>query len=327
MSQSHAAERPVPHAPFTLRQLECFAAVAGTGSVAAAAEALHASESAVSEAITVLERALGAELVRRRRARGATLTSDGLAVLPLAHRMLAAAEELSTAVRVGGADLAGPIRLGAVDTLAPVVVPRLIALAGERWPRLRIAPRTGDAPELIAALEAGELDALIAFDIGLPPELARRSIGATRATVVVAADHRLAGRERVSLAELADEPMVLLDIQASRVHTLELLSTHGITPRVAFQTTSYELCRSLVGRGLGWTLLMRRAASLDSWDGGRLAVVEIDPAPRRVDLVIAWPETASPPRVSAIVEAAEEVGAAIARERAGAGAASSDEPR
>jgi len=298
-------------APFTLRQLECFVAVAECGSISKAAEVVRASDSAVSDAITAMEKGLGATLFHRRRSKGATLTSDGLAILPVAHRMLNDAEELSSAVGRDAGTLMGPIRVGAVDTLAPVILPRLIELMRDRHPAVRVLFRVGDQPTLVTALASAELDLLMTFDIDVPPELRRRPIASTQAGVVIHSGHPLAGRESISLEEIADEPMVLLDIYASRVHTLELMSSRSITPRIAFRTESYELCRSLVGRGLGYTLLMRRSIDAQTWDGRSVTWIPITPAPRTVKILATWAAGTHPPRLVALIDAAVEIGKEI----------------
>src|SRR3954471_7516482 len=192
-------EPPGHAAPFTLRQLECFVAVAESGSIARAANVLQASASAVSDALTAMEKTLGCTLVHRRRSRGPSLTSDGLAILSIAHRVLADAEELSAAVGNDASALIGPVRVGAVDTLAPVVMPRLIEHMRAEHPALRLDFRTGDQPTMIDGLERAELDLVITFDIDVPPELSRRSLWSTHACVVVADDHPVAARASVRL--------------------------------------------------------------------------------------------------------------------------------
>ncbi|MFJ3956819.1 LysR family transcriptional regulator [Arthrobacter sp. NPDC090010] len=291
----------VPQIPYTLRQIECFLAVAESGSIAKAALALNASDSAVSDAITVLEKALGAELFRRQRSRGATLTSDGLTILPIARRIVTDGAELSASVGRELSAVVGPVRIGVLGTLASVILPRLILVLRESYPGIHLEYRTGDLESMISAADSGEIDLIVTFDIGVPPEYRRVGIAVTEAVLAVSEDHALAGRSRVALSEVADEPMVLLDIVASRTHTLELMSSQGITPRIHYRTPDYELCRALVGRGLGYTLLMRRKVSPETWDGKRLVYLPLDPAPRPVEVLIAWPHRPIPPRVSAVV--------------------------
>lgn len=299
-----AAISPATHTPplpYTLRQLECFLAVAESGSIARAAIALNASDSAVSDAITALERALDAELIRRRRSRGATLTSDGITIVPIARRILTEGAELSASVGRELSAVVGPVRIGVLATLASVILPRLIVAAQREYPGIRIEYRTGDLESLLAAADRGELDLVASFDTGMPPEYPRLAITDTQAMLVVAADHPLARRDSVSLTEVADEPMVMLDIVASRTHTLELMSSQGITPRIAHRTPDYELCRALVGRGLGYTLLMRRNLPPDTWDGTRLAYLTLDPPPRTSEVLMVWPQNPIPPRVAAVL--------------------------
>ena len=293
--------------PFTLRQLECFVAVAETGSITAAAAVLHASDSAVSDALAAMERTLGASLLHRRRAHGATLTSDGLTVLPIARRMLVDAEELSATIGSSSSLLAGPVRIGATTTLAPLVIPRAIALAEERLPAVRVDEFTGEPPELFAMLDAGRLDLVVSFDIGVPPEYTRERLASTEACIVVCADHRLAQRSSAQLEEIADEPMILLESILSTVHTLELMSSRSITPRITRRTSSYELCRSMVGRGLGYTLLLRRSIPSKTWDGSEVRFISLDPPPRAVDVLLLRSAGATSTRVSALARLVAEV--------------------
>lgn len=296
-----------PPIPFTLRQMECFLAVASGGSIAAAALTLNASDSAVSDALTAMERALGTRLFNRRRAHGATLTSDGIAIVPIVQRMLVDAEALAATVGRGTGAMTGPVRIGALGTLAPVILPRLIHASALKHPGVRIDYRTDDQPALLEQLAGGELDLVLTYDIDVPPELRRQSLYSTEACLLIDASHPLAHTNAISLEQLAHEPMVLLDISSSRIHTLELMSSRSITPHIAFRTDNYELCRSLVGRGLGYSLLMRRTIDEHTWDGGEVVFVPITPPPRSVDVLLLWSTAIRAPRISATVELANDV--------------------
>ena len=75
----------------------------------------------------------------------------------------------------------------------------------------------------------------------------------------------------MALAQLAGEPLILLDIPPSRDYFTGLLKAAGITPRLAFASPSLELVRGLVGRGLGYSLLVTRPAGDRTYDGLALA--------------------------------------------------------
>lgn len=296
-------DRPLlPRGDFTLRQLECFVAVAEFGSISRAAQALHASESAVADAVSSLERVMGTPLLNRRRSRGATLTSSGASALPLAKELLGRAGELSLIVRGGDENrLRGPIRVGAFHTLAPSILPKLISGFAELHPDVELDYTLADQDELAVRLADGDLDVAMVYDIDFPPEFERSILLRTRAYLVVADDHRLARRPHVSLDEVVDEPMVLLDVAPSRQHTLEIMSQLGVTPRIGHRTGNYDLVRALVGRGLGYTLLMGRRFTPETWDGGRVVSIPVVPTTRTIDVVLARRAGVHPRRVDELL--------------------------
>ncbi|GGA72078.1 LysR family transcriptional regulator [Pseudoclavibacter endophyticus] len=303
-----------PRGDFTFRQLECFAAVAEAGSIAGAAAGLHASESAVADAVTALERSVGAQLLLRRRSRGVTLTSAGQAALPLAKELLGRASELSLTVTGGhDASLRGPVRVGALSTLAPSVLPLLIREFTDLHPDVEIRFSLADQDELAERLNDGDLDLAFAYDIDFSPEFSRVVLHRTRADLIVSADHRLADRDVVDLAEVADEPMVLLDIAPSRQHTLELMSALGVTPRIKYRTANYDLCRGLVGRGLGYSLLMARRFTPVTWDGSNVVNLRIREMPRTIGILVAWRPGPQPERVKALIDFSRDVVAPLIR--------------
>ncbi|WP_020172783.1 LysR family transcriptional regulator [Gordonia polyisoprenivorans] len=271
---------------FTLRQLECFVAVADHATIAHAAGALHSSPSAVNTAVTELEKHLGEALLIRRRAHGVTLTTAGRALLPQARALLAAARDLAP---VSDGHVRGHFMLGIYSTLSASLLPAILDGFGRAHPRVEVDFTEGSGDELLAALDDGRVDAAILYDrdiTGLPHT---RALYQVRAHVLLPADHRLAGAERVSLRELADDPFIQFDVAPAWQNTSALMAAAGVSPRVEYVTGNYELARSLVGRGLGYSVLVNRPASDTSHEGRKLVVRELDPAPEPVAVVIAWP--------------------------------------
>jgi len=89
-------------------------------------------------------------------------------------------------------------------------------------------------------LTAAELDLLVVYDLDLSPALARTAIAHRAPFALVAAEHPIAARREIELAELADEPMVLLDAPPSSAHALGLCADAGFTPRVRFRTGNID---------------------------------------------------------------------------------------
>lgn len=177
---------------FTMRQLVAFVAVAETGTISAAAGRLLVSQSAVSLAVTELEKALSAQLCVRRRAHGVQLTSAGESLLARARALLQQASEIENEMLGAGGDLAGRLAIGCYATVGPTILPPLLSEFTDLHPRVSLTFREAMADELAARLEGGALDAVITYDLELPPTLRTATLMTRRPALVVPAGHRLA---------------------------------------------------------------------------------------------------------------------------------------
>jgi DNA-binding transcriptional LysR family regulator len=260
---------------FTINQLASFVAVADTGTISAAAARLHVSPSAVSAALTELERLVRAQLLHRMRAKGATLTPTGELVLPRARLILHQAAELQADAR-GQGGVSGKVRIGCYPSLAPTLLPVLMSSFLEAHPDVRLEIVEATQDQLTAALEAGALDVAIMYELDLDPALRRAPFAHLPPRVVLPGDHRLAKSNRaIDLADLRDDPMVLLDAPPSAGHAMACCQLAGFVPEIAYRARTYETARAFVGRGLGWTMLLQRPSADVTYEGRPVVVREI----------------------------------------------------
>lgn len=308
--------RPDAVPTFTMRQLAAFVAVAETGTISGAAERLHLSQSALSAALTDLEKSLQTQLAVRRRARGVQLTAMGEAVLARARVLLHQAGELQADAVGAGGGVAGPVAIGCYPALGPTVLPALLAGFTQRFPRARVEFREDTQNRLRTQFDNGELDLAIVYDLELSAEWRKATLMTREPTVLLGSDHRLAGGDGpVRLADLRDDPMVLLDAPPSSNHAMEVCRGAGFAPRVAYRTSNYETARAFVGRGLGWTLLLQRPPLDVTYENLPLVVRPlVDPVPDSVDVVVAWHQDSMLSRVTrAFIHFASTGGARSAR--------------
>lgn len=277
-------------ARYTLRQLAHFIAVAETGAISAAALKLHLSQGAVSAAMTELEKVFRVQLMVRRKAHGVTLTPAGKHLYDRAKLLLADAEELELSASSGGLELAGPLVIGCYLTLAPTVLPPLLDGFMANHPRVRLESVEGTQNGLLDRLSGGELDLAVVYDTDLPAGLASVELYKASAYALLPAAHRLANQPAVSLQELASEPMVLLDAPPSSHHSFSLFERVGTVPNIRYRTTDFEVTRSLVGRGLGYSLLVQHPAVDATYEGRDLVSRPLTPAVRPLSVKIIWPE-------------------------------------
>ncbi|MGI5440876.1 LysR family transcriptional regulator [Streptomyces shenzhenensis] len=274
---------------FTLVQLRYFVTAAECGSMTAASEKLRIAQSAVSSAITNLEHELRVQLFIRHRARGLTLTSAGERLQHQARELLARARDVEAEARGSGGSLAGPVSVGCFVTLAPYYLPALFAACSEQHPGIELNVVEAEAEQLIHALQTGKIDFALTYDLGMAanPEVRREIIAQASAYVIVPEKHRLADRASVGLAELAAEPMVLLDLPYSRDYFRALVAATGVAPDIRYRTQSYETVRSLVARGLGYSVLNQRPVTSQTYAGGDVVSLELSEDHLPLDVTIA----------------------------------------
>jgi DNA-binding transcriptional LysR family regulator len=285
-----ALDEPPRLPGFSLRQVLYFVTAAESGTLSEAAARLHISQSGVSLAISELERALKVQLCVRRKAHGITLTPAGKQALQQMRALLRQAEELTSDVSGTPGRLSGRLSIGCYVTLAPTVLPPLLQEFSALHPDVTVDFEEGTGDHLQRGLLGGDLDLAVLYDMDVLPEMDRARLFTMRPHVLLSADHRLAHEPAVALRDLATEPMVLLDAPPSSHHTLTLCQNAGVTPLVRHRTRNFEMARALVGRGLGYAILVQRPANDRTYEGLRVVHKEIADLPEAaVSVLLCWP--------------------------------------
>lgn len=280
-------------ARFTLRQLELFAALPDHTTLSSAAKALHVSESALSHSLSELEAAVGEQLCIRRKARGMHLTPTGRHFAARAREIIRSTDTLVGELAEVRGELCGPVALGCYTGLASNVLPAVLEGVGRRHPDVKIGITVGDHTELLAALEDGLLDLAIVYDIGLPSGLQRSVVYETEVLAVLADSEPLAQETDIDLADLAALPLIMLDTAPSTGYTELMFSQRNLTPRIGAVVPQIELVRALVGRGLGYSLLMSRPHQIPvSSEGLPLVTRPLRPRSGVTSVVAIWPSEA-----------------------------------
>jgi DNA-binding transcriptional LysR family regulator len=91
----------------------------------------------------------------------------------------------------------------------------------------------------------------------------------------------------VSLAELAREPHILLDLPLSREYFMQLFAEAGLEPDIALRSQHPETIRTLVANGFGYAIVNARPRNDRALDGERIVTVPLRGEPRAVRLGLA----------------------------------------
>jgi DNA-binding transcriptional LysR family regulator len=230
------------------------------GTVGATAAALHLTPSAVSQQLAALSRELGCQ-VTEKEGRNLRITSAGRVLLVHAGEIAAQMEALRSDLERHHLGEVGLVRIGAFQTAASrIVVPATAALAAEH-PDLEVTVSQMDAPRSLHEVTAGRLDVALSVEyIDSPPHtdprFARIPLLQDEFQALLPAGHRLAGRNRVALSDLRDEPWIG-NIPGSPCHfvTMAACAAAGFAPRVRHHIDDWAITIELVAAGLGVGLI------------------------------------------------------------------------
>ena len=242
-----------------VRRLRVLSEVARLGSFTSAARSLSYTPSAVSQQIAALEREAGAILVERG-PRGVSLTEPGRLLSAEAEQILG---------RLGAAELelqalaglrAGLLRLGWFATAGATLMPPAIAAFERRHPGVRLDLFEGDPDACVPRLRARELELALIYEFELEPPV---GAGLEQVHLVddplyigLPASHRLAGRRRVRLSDLAGERWIQGVRHGATVEVLpRACRLAGFEPNVAFRTDDRVAVEGLVAAGVGVALM------------------------------------------------------------------------
>jgi DNA-binding transcriptional LysR family regulator len=237
------------------RRLLTFREVARRRSFSRAGEALALTQPAVSQQVSALERQLGVRLLDRGPG-GPVPTEAGELLLAhadaIADRLAQADAQLSELV---GAERE-KLRVGAFPSALGSIVPAAIAALRDERPGVQVEAVEGSAADNGAAVAAGALHVAVCFQDAAAPRHApdgteRHELGEEAMLAMLPRSHRLASRERIELAELADETWSA----PSREHLVyRACVAAGFEPRIAYVSRDPLVIGELVAGGLAVTL-------------------------------------------------------------------------
>ncbi|WP_030154769.1 LysR family transcriptional regulator [Streptomyces sp. NRRL S-244] len=290
------------------RHLRVLRAVAGTGSFSAAARELGCTQPAVSQQMKALEQSAGTPLLVRA-GREMRLTQAGTALVRHAAGILAGLTAAEEEVAAIAGLRAGRVRLVSFPSGSSTLVPTALAAMRAEHPGTRISLVEAEPPRSVEMLREGDCDLALAFRYGSASpsaggsaaeaeweDLVVRPLLTDRLVGLVPEGHRLAGAERVGMAELADEPWIA-GCPRCRRHLVEVCEEVGFTPRIDFATDDYPAVVGLVGAGLGVAVLPELA--VESVRAKGVSTVAVEPAVEREVVALTLPDLARVPAVAA----------------------------
>ena len=243
-----------------LRDLEYLVALADAGHFGLAAKSCGVSQPTLSAQLRKLEASLGVELVERG-TRPLLLTDAGSQVVQRARNILAEAEAIENISRDGIDPASGRLSLGFFPSLGPYLLPHVIPVIRDRYPRLRLQLVEEKTETLLGQLRDGDLDAAVLAQPVDDRGFQSVALFDEEFLLAVPSEHELEHSERVEQSALIGRRILLLDDgHCFRDQALAVCHQSGAN-EAEFRASSLETLRSMVAARSGITLLPRLAVS------------------------------------------------------------------
>jgi DNA-binding transcriptional LysR family regulator len=259
--------------------LRALHAVATGGSINAAAEALHVTNSAVSQRLAKLERDVG-QVMLERHGRGVRLTDAAKLLVDHAEQILSRVDAAETALEGHRGAVVGKLSIAAFPTAARGLLPHTMRTLRADYPQLHPVVHEQDPSTSVPLVVRGDVDVAVVQDwynapLGLAGDLKRVGLLDDGMDLALPATHPLSDRACLAIEDVAREPWVSWprgtvcgDWLRHRLRGL------GVEPHIEHAVAEYPTQLAMVAAGLGIALIPRL---------GR------DPVPRGVRMVAVTP--------------------------------------
>jgi molybdate transport repressor ModE-like protein len=296
-----------------VRRLQTLRTVHREGSISAAARTLGYTQPAISHQLAKLEDEVATALVTRS-GRGVRLTDAGLALVEHADAILARIDAAEQEVASIAGLRAGRVRLAAFPSAGATLLARAVARLRAEHPAIDVTFSEAEPEDAFPLLRAGEIDLALAFAFPAMQghdarDLTTVSLLHDPSLLVVPAGHPLTAQAApVSLDAVAHETWIA-GCERCRAHLLHCTTESGFNPAIDFATDDYMTVQSLIGQGLGVSLLP--ALALHAGRRPDVAVLPVAGSPGRTVQAVLPQADRRPPAVTATLDALHTAVAAL----------------
>lgn len=271
----------------TFRQLQHFLALSEQLHFGRAARALHISQPPLSASLKQLEEHLGFQLIERT-SKSVRLTPAGAVFASHAARILG---QLQAAQEVAGQTARGTVGKLTVAFVPSMLYRRLPALLKgfqDRFPQVELHLQEMNSTRQIEQILNHKVDVGFVHATPFPDTVATLSLEVERLVCCLPPGHRLAGRSRLSLRELAGEKILVFARDfAAHYHDriVGLLRAAHVEPYLNYHIQHWFTVVALVSQGMGVSIVPR---SLSTSHFADVAYVELDEATAAHEVALAW---------------------------------------
>ncbi len=239
----------------TLQQLKYLLAIADSGlNITAAAERLYTSQPGISKQLKLLEQELGVQLFTRKGKSLAAITPAGRDVIARARKIMREVQNIRSLAREMSGEQEGTLAIATTHTQARYVLPEVIRVFRERYPRINLELHQGTSEQIAELVSANRVDFAIATGSRqLFPTLVVLPCYDWDRIILVPKGHALTQLGRpVDLAALAAWPLITYVFSATGESSFKrAFAEHGLDPQVVFTARDADIIKTYVRMGMG----------------------------------------------------------------------------
>ncbi len=255
-------------------QLTTFVYVAKLKSFSRAGQKVFRSQSAVSAQIRQLEQAYHAKLLDRS-AKSVELTPAGEVLFEYAEKLLRLRDESVQVVADRGNVVQGPVVFGANEATCLYLLPEIFAEFQKKFPLVHISIYRNFSHKILQRVEDGSVDVGI---VSLPlksPNLKVHHIYRDRLRLMVSSKNPLASRNKVTLEEVAGQPLIVPRTGFTRQVLDKLLRPFRARVHVAMELPSIGMIKKFVGADAGVSFISESFAK-DQVKAGEVKLLNVE---------------------------------------------------
>lgn len=238
-----------------LNQLRAFYTVIKTGSFSSAAKELCVTEPAVFIQVRSLERYIGFTLLDKLE-KEIRPTEAGRILYEYGEKIFTLVEEAAKAVQELQDLKLGHLRVGVTQSLAQYFMSNLISWFQDQYPHITISIEENSSRELVERILKHYYELALVGRVPYTEKINFIPYIRDEIIMIVSPHHSLAKKKRVSLAELAKEPVILTDTKsATKFSIWKVFENQGLYPAAIIEAGDISLIKQLVEKGKGYSFL------------------------------------------------------------------------
>jgi DNA-binding transcriptional LysR family regulator len=271
-------------------QIELLYQVVRTGTVTAAANALHISQPAVTKQLRLLEESLELRLFVRMKGR-LVPTAEALLLteqVERTHASLSALGELADRLRNGSG---GHVSICAPPAIADRLLPKAVSLFQRQFPKVLVDVAIENTLRMLDLVESQQVDIAICATSRTTSHISETPLLTSRLLFAVAPDDPLANLPRVRLKDVGKAPFTVVEALESVPQVREALRLSGIQPQISARVSSSSFACHLVR--LNKTRALVDSITAASFVGPDIVFIELPDLPKR-QIALLKPQMRSP---------------------------------